>query len=138
MKHKVAGIVIYKYFGNIPKFLGLWTGDFYDLTKGHIEPGESAFQAAIRETFEESNIINIDINKDVTVYEDDGLVMFLGSTLDDPKIKPNPITGNKEHEFAKWLSYAEILQDIKPSLRPIILWAYEELIKNGLLICHDG
>lgn len=131
-KFKVAGIVVYRYFGETPKYLGLWTGKFYDLTKGHVDPGETPFQAAARETYEESGILNIVIDKSAQVYTDDDLVMFLGKTPDDPVILPNPSTGIAEHERADWLTFEELSGSIKSSLLPALVWANEHIMHKTI------
>ena len=129
-RFKVAGIVIYRYFGKTPKYLGLWTGEFYDLTKGHVNPGETPFQAAVRETYEESGILNIVIDRSAHVYIDGDLVMFLGKTPSDPVILPNPNTGIVEHKRADWLTFDEICAIIKPSLLPALVWANEHVTRS--------
>jgi 8-oxo-dGTP pyrophosphatase MutT (NUDIX family) len=131
-KFKVAGIVVYRYFDDVPKYLGLWTGDFYDLAKGHIDPGETPFQAAVREAYEESGILNIIIDKSAYVYTDNDLVMFLGKTPDYPIILPNPSTGISEHEKADWLTFEEISGLIKPSLLPAIIWANDHIMNKTI------
>ena len=53
-----GGCMVYRYERGIRKFLFLTKGpkDRLDLPKGHIEKGESAEQAAIRETKEETGL----------------------------------------------------------------------------------
>lgn len=130
VKPKVAGIVVYKMVNKKPFYLGLWTGDFYDLTKGHIDGNESAIEAARRETREESNVTHISLHSDVGVFNGGELVMFVGKTSDTPFITPNPETGEYEHMVAKWLPYEKIIKKIKPELADVIRWANKILSKT--------
>ena len=61
-----AGVVILKFMDGDYHVLCLKTkGGKYDLTKGIIDPGESPFQAACRECYEESGIESVKlIDKD--------------------------------------------------------------------------
>jgi 8-oxo-dGTP pyrophosphatase MutT (NUDIX family) len=131
-----AGIVVIRYFGDVPKILGLWDKDIYDLPKGQIEQGESPLRAALRETFEESGIY--DLSFDVCGFETKDVQGRLGQcrffaavTSDDPQIVPNPQTGVKEHSHAKWLTVDEIEGAVKPWLKPAVFWARNKL-KDGI------
>jgi len=125
---EAAGVVIYKVVNDVPLYLGLWTGRCFDLTKGHIDSGESPLETARRETREEANITNIKLLKSAGVFRNGKLVMFVGESHDVPYITPNPKTGEYEHKFAKWLSYDEIIKLIDHRLLPVIMWANKKIL----------
>jgi 8-oxo-dGTP pyrophosphatase MutT (NUDIX family) len=127
-KPKAAGIVIYKMVNGEPFYLGLWTGRCFDLTKGHIDGGESPLKAARRETKEESNVVNIDLYQTAGVFRNGKLVMFIGESYDTPYITPNPKTGEYEHKFAKWMPFHEIIKLIDHKLLPVIMWANKKIL----------
>ena len=43
--------------------------DSWSLPKGHLEKGETLLEAAIREIYEETGLINISLNKDLGFYD---------------------------------------------------------------------
>jgi len=119
-----AGIIVLKKFDNMYKILGLRLYGGYDFPKGKIEANETPFEAAIRETFEEASISNLNFPwglEPITVVEH--LTLFMGTTEDEPKIRKNPETGIYEHHGAKWLDWNEALQKFTPYLRPALGYA---------------
>ncbi|MAH43613.1 hypothetical protein CL614_07910 [archaeon] len=119
-----AGIIVLKKFDNMYKILGLRLYGGYDFPKGKIEANETPFEAAIRETFEEASISNLNFPwglNPITVVEH--LTLFIGTTEDEPKIRKNPETGIYEHHGAKWLDWNEALQKFTSYLRPALGYA---------------
>ena len=131
-KHSpAAGIVLIKYFDGIPKVLGLMDNGMFDLTKGAIDPGETIIAAALRETEEESGITLVKFVWGLkTVSLESNLVMFIAETNEEPKISPNPETGELEHQFAEWLDLDLHINSFKPKLRPAIEWA-KNIVMGG-------
>ena len=57
---RAAGIIIFKKIDDADKILVLKSKKGYDLPKGRLEPGESSLNCAVRETFEETGIDELD------------------------------------------------------------------------------
>ena len=124
-----AGIAVVKKFDNEWMILGLRSAKpkhsgMFDLTKGMIDSGESSFEAAVRETYEESGISPADLSfewgraskpcNSVTVY--------IASTKAEPFISPNPQTGKTEHTEARWLTLDEFKDQCIGYLKPVAEW----------------
>jgi 8-oxo-dGTP pyrophosphatase MutT (NUDIX family) len=133
-----AGIAVVKKFDNEWKILGLKSAKpkhngMFDLTKGMIDSGESPFEAAVRETYEESGIPPKDLNFEwgrvskpcakVTVY--------IASTKSEPFITANPKTGNIEHTEAKWMTIDEFEDQCIGYLRPVAVWVRDIVNKSS-------
>jgi len=130
-----AGIVVLKRFGNDYKVLCLYeekrkTGiRKYDLTKGAVDKGESFIQAAIRETYEESGVKNLNFKWGKRSLEKGKIRMFIAETNDDPKLLKNPKTGNYEHDGFEWNDFDPAFVLMPSYLKPFIKWATK--IVNG-------
>jgi len=93
----------------------------YDFPKGGIDHGEYVFDCALRETEEECSLTKSNFLSFYNNNEDDafkcgkGLFMFLGflDSINNLKIKENPVTSYKEHSHFLWLTYDEILDSSK-------------------------
>ena len=103
-----AGIVIVKKIQEEWRVLGLWCRGGYDITKGHIDEGEEPLETALRECAEEANITQVDMKWGPRHLIADNLVVYLGTTDQEPEIIPNPNSGIIEHEHLKWLDWAEM------------------------------
>jgi 8-oxo-dGTP pyrophosphatase MutT (NUDIX family) len=111
-----AGFVLFRQTAAGPKFLLLDYGKHWDYPKGHLEEGETAWQAAVRELREETGIRQVDR---VGRFERDmhyvfrspkkGVVTktvtyFLGRT------RAEAVKVSHEHEGYEWLPLEEALQ----------------------------
>jgi len=126
-----AGIAVVKKFDDGWRILGLMSSKkkhlgMYDLTKGMIDPGESQFEAALRETFEESGIKGKDLNfewgKRTMSCNDNSICLYIASTKSEPHIMENPETGHLEHTRADWLSLDEFEKQCIGYLKPVAGW----------------
>ena len=125
-KSDAAGIVILKQPANPYDdylVLCLLDDEGFDLPKGGIEPFETEFVAAIRETEEESGIIDLDFRWGMVTTRVSNVTLYIAVTGDEPIIHPNPETGEFEHCIAKWLTFAMATKLLRPYLRPAISWA---------------
>lgn len=117
-----AGIIIIH--PSLKKILLLKKNDKGDLPKGSIDKGETPFQAAVRECFEETNII---VPKDAFVVTNgkdfNGVKFFVAVCDGDPKILPNPKTGKLEHNWVGWASWKRALNIVPSWMRPAIKYA---------------
>tara|TARA_B100000900_G_scaffold412640_1_gene434860 strand:- start:2037 stop:2459 length:423 start_codon:yes stop_codon:yes gene_type:complete len=136
MKVSAAGIIIFRNENNHPVILGLKalpkfrrrSNGTYDIPKGRIDPGETAFQAAERECFEESGLLPERIV--AGPFIDGPMVVWLGQTDEDVVvISENPETGEKEHEGYAWLKPEQIKKDCLDYLKTSLTWAENEIWK---------
>lgn len=125
IKTPAAGIVVVRRFPEGWKILGLRLGGEYDLPKGKLDPGESIFDCAIRETYEEAGLTADDllftwgdIHKKIK-----HIMFFLAETNSDPRVLRNPKTGICEHDSADWLEWDKIEKTCYPYLSEVVCWA---------------
>ena len=128
-----AGILIFKKTkGNIEilalegpishqrKHNGKW-----DFPKGVIDPGESVFDCAIRETYEEANYM---VSKNDIIagpFKVSECWMYIASydNIQIPKVKRNPVTGIREHRCYSWIPIDSLTTTAYDWLRPFVFWA---------------
>ena len=132
-----AGIILMARDGNEPKILGLIGdakhqrkhGAIYDLPKGTVDPGESSWNGAIRETFEETGIRIYESDIIVGPVNDSWLTMWMAEVPIDTKIQigVNPVTGKLEHNGYRWLTKEEALNNCYPYLRSFVEWAFNHI-----------
>ncbi|MBD3327827.1 NUDIX domain-containing protein [Candidatus Peregrinibacteria bacterium] len=113
-----AGFVIFSYEGNERKYLLLhYPGGHIEFPKGHIEPGESEQEAAVRELFEETGIRHVEIiegYKYSIEYEffhagfliQKNVVFFLART------EESEIKISHEHKGSEWQNYENTLKKL--------------------------
>tara|TARA_R110002072_G_scaffold204573_2_gene362550 strand:- start:2327 stop:2770 length:444 start_codon:yes stop_codon:yes gene_type:complete len=121
-----AGIVLIRKFKNEWKVLGLLLNGQYDITKGHVEKGDSYLDTAIRETYEEADIKELNFVFGYDYCTLDYLRVYMATTTQQAKIKENK-NGFKEHESYSWLSFEEMEEQTYDYLKPAIIWAREKI-----------
>jgi bis(5'-nucleosidyl)-tetraphosphatase len=111
-----AGFIIFRKTPNGPLYLLLDYGKHWDYAKGHLEEGETAWQAAVRELREETGIRQVDrvgrFQRDMHYIfrsPKKGLVhktvtYFLGRTREEN------VALSHEHEGYAWLPLDEALE----------------------------
>ena len=126
-KKRAAGFVIVKEFPDGLKVLALLTDRGYDIPKGVIEAGESEFDAAIREMYEESGITDIQFQWGNEPYASERITTYLAQTDQEPEILPHPETGILEHLGAMWVDWDDMLCNCYDYLMPAIQWARDSI-----------
>lgn len=134
MIENAGGIIIFKCEQGEPIFLFLIKGDsWHDLPKGHIEKGEDALSAAIREAYEETGI-KAKIDSKFTCSESykmengnvKSIIYFLYKSDPDVKVK---LSG--EHTGYEWIDYNSALDKVKhESKKGVIKSAYKFITDN--------
>lgn len=132
-KHTSAGIVPIRFTNNEAQYLLLRCYTYWDFPKGGLEDKETAFQAAIRETSEESGILeeSLDFLWGFDYYETESYgknktaKYFLASVSDSAivELKSNPETGKPEHQEFKWFSYEEAVKVVNGRILGVLDWA---------------
>ena len=118
-----AGVVVVKSVNDEWKVCCLKIENTFDLPKGHIDPGESAHQAAVRETWEETGISDLNFSWGNISLQLAHLTMYVAFTNQEGYISANPHSGIFEHEEIHWLGWDEAMACVKPYLSPAIMWA---------------
>lgn len=111
-------------------FLVLRAYGYWDFPKGRVEPGETAFEAAVRETREETTLTDLDFRWGDAWIETEpyasGKVAryYLAASGDgDVRLEPSPATGKPEHHEFRWVTYDEASTLLVPRLRRVLAWA---------------
>ncbi|QSR88335.1 NUDIX domain-containing protein [Methylacidiphilum caldifontis] len=125
-----AGLVIYKEINAQPFYLLLRAYRNWDFPKGTVQNGESDFQAALRETQEETGLINFEFpfnqnSKETEVYSKGKIGKFFIAQLKEgePVLLPSPELGRPEHHEWRWSSYEDAKKLLPIHLIPILDWA---------------
>ena len=134
---RAAGIIVFKKSSKGVKLLGLkalkrfqlMSNGIYDVPKGQIDTGESPFDCAKRECFEET-FLKPDIISGP--FCSGGLWFWLGETDQEPILGVNPHTGQHEHLDYEWMEAETLLAECLDYLRPSVRWAKEELCRLHL------
>ncbi|HVX86783.1 MAG TPA: NUDIX domain-containing protein [Phycisphaerae bacterium] len=135
-----AGFILFREDAAAPggiAYLLLDYGKHWDYAKGHLEEGETAWQAAVRELREETGIRQVDR---VTRFERDmqyvfyspkkgqvhkTVTYFLGRT------RAAAVKVSEEHEGYAWLGYEEALERLTyENAREMLRAAHEALMKG--------
>ena len=125
-----AGIIVVKKFNNEWKVLGMWARGGYDIPKGHIEDGDDVFENALRETKEEVGVDKLEFAWGLKPYKEGNLFIYLASTEQDAKILLNKESKIYEHEYAKWLTWEEMLEKTYDYLKPSIASARKTIMEK--------
>lgn len=119
-----AGIIIVK---EKKEFLALISKEgLYDLPKGTTEEGESPFETAQRECYEECSLwITVSDLLYETYLNRNGTQIFIAQMPHNQQIeiKVNEETGKAEHIGWCWITSEEFLTNTYPFLKTHIKWA---------------
>lgn len=146
--HRSAGVIVVRCDDGVWKMLCLRLYNSWDVPKGSIEEGESEFVAAIRETKEEAGLSDISFpwgksyevfrrmkkesSLDTVVKKE--VMLFVGTTQQEPVIAANPVSGKFEHHGYAWLTFDEAEKKLNPYLRPCATWA-RAVVESSLKEC---
>lgn len=137
-EHHSAGVLVYRLDkeGERKYLLLHYPSGHWDYAKGHLEDGESAKEAAIRELVEETAIDDIEIQDGFMVpmyyeYQGHGLLhkktvdYFLGET----NLEEDQIEISHEHQGWGWYDYNEALDKLTFENAKDILVAGESFLR---------
>ncbi|XP_075981206.1 purine phosphoribosyltransferase family protein Apf [Anticarsia gemmatalis] len=112
---RAAGLVIFRNMNQAVQFLLLQTSygqHHWTPPKGHVDPGESDWVTALRETKEEAGLSEeeLEVYKDISKelhYEVKGKPKIVVYWLAKLKNPDNKVTLSDEHQAMKWLPLPE-------------------------------
>ena len=124
-----AGVIVVKLIDGEYKVLVLQKHDgSWDLTKGKIDSGESPFEAAVRETEEESGVNDLNFKWGNDSIKHGKGELFLAVTESQPYIPVNPETQTKEHIALQFVSFSKAYELVGNRLKPGIQWAMGKIL----------
>jgi 8-oxo-dGTP pyrophosphatase MutT (NUDIX family) len=106
----------------------------WDFPKGLIEPGETPFGAAVRETREETGIDRLDFcwgedYRETEPYARNKIARYyLAETGAERLTLPvSPELGRPEHHEYRWVDFATARRLLPPRLQPVLKWVHARL-----------
>ncbi len=128
-----AGFVFVRNYHDINecRILALSINGKYDLPKGEIEDLETPIRTALREAQEEAGITSVEMPWGTRKLVLEHLTFFVGTTYDDPVIRPNPDNGIIEHDDAGWILLEDFEDDCLSFLSPTVPWI-RKIIKETI------
>jgi bis(5'-nucleosidyl)-tetraphosphatase len=129
-----AGAVVLRRVADKWLYLLLRAYEYWDFPKGIVEPGEDPLAAAIRETEEETTLVNLVFrwghgfvetepygkNKIARYYvaesEEGGVTLPVSAEL-----------GHPEHDEFRWIDYASARPLLGPRVQAVLDWAHKTI-----------
>jgi len=133
-----AGVVVVRREAGDWRVLVLRAYRNWDFPKGLIEPGEAPLAAAIRETREETGIVDLVFRwgedyRDTQPYARNKVARYyLAETHTVQLTLPvNPELGKAEHHEYRWVYFGEARRLLPPRLQAVLSWAHSRLVSQG-------
>jgi bis(5'-nucleosidyl)-tetraphosphatase len=127
-----AGIILIRRHNDRCHYLLLRVYNYWDFPKGELEPGEQPFDAARRETAEETGITQLDFHWQDTYYETPSYAggkiarYYLAETYESQVVLGiNPELGRPEHHEFRWVLYREAWLLLNDRVRAALDWAQQ-------------
>jgi 8-oxo-dGTP pyrophosphatase MutT (NUDIX family) len=128
-----AGVVVVRRTGDGWRVLLLRVYNYWDFPKGRVEAGESAIDAARRETREETTLDDLEFawsqkSIDTAPYGREKKVAryFVAQTATETISLPvNPELGKPEHHEWRWCDFETAEQLVAERLWPVLRWAQD-------------
>jgi 8-oxo-dGTP pyrophosphatase MutT (NUDIX family) len=132
-----AGVVVVRETRDGARFLMLRAYRHWDFPKGLVEPGETPFAAAIRETREETGIDDLvfawghDYVETAPYARNKIARYYLARTgVEAIELPVNPELGRPEHHAYRWVDLDGALRLAPPRLAPVLAWAAGRLMER--------
>jgi len=126
-----AGLVVVRRVGGGWRLLVLRAWRNWDFPKGQLEPGETPFAAALRETAEETGLAALrfpwgEVSIEVGPYGSrHKIARYYLAKTDQASIRlpVSPELGRPEHHEWRWVNANEARRLLPPRLQPVLDWA---------------
>jgi len=132
--NQAAGVVVVRREGDGWLFLVLRAYKNWGFPKGMLDAGETHFDAAIRETTEETSIDDLAFHwghdfRETSPYGKSKVARYyLAETKQVNLILPvSPSLGKPEHDEYRWVSYEQAQEMLPPRLVLILEWVGSQL-----------
>lgn len=135
-----AGCVVWRETGAGARLLLLRAYRNWDFPKGAVEAGETPRDAAVRETAEETGIVDLEFPFGESHFETGpyagGKVAryYLARTrTESVTLGVNPVLGRPEHHEYRWVELTEALALTAPRVQSVVAWATGKLAWSGTI-----
>lgn len=125
-----AGVVLVRRFDDQYRYLLLRVRDYWDFSKGMVEPGEEPLAAAIREVEEETTLTGLDFRwghafTETEPYGKNKIARYYVAESAEGEVFL-PVTeelGKPEHEEFRWMEYDAACGLLVPRVMAVLDWA---------------
>ena len=125
-----AGVVVVRRFDDQYRYLLLRVRDYWDFPKGMVEPGEDPLVAAIRETEEETTLVQLDFRwghafTETEPYGKNKIARYYLAESPHGKVSL-PVSaelGKPEHDEFRWLEFDAARGLLVPRVQAVLDWA---------------
>ena len=125
-----AGVVVVRRTADAWRYLLLRAGSYWDFPKGMVEPGEDPLAAAIRETEEETTLIDLDFRwgrayLETEPYGKNKIARYYlaESKTGEVNLPVSAELGHPEHDEYRWLDYEAARPLLVPRVQAVLDWA---------------
>jgi len=126
-----AGIILIRKTESGCRYLVLRAYNYWDFSKGMLDAGESAIQAARREVAEETGITRLEFHWNQQYYQTEPydhnkVARYYLAQTDEEKVVfgINPELGRPEHHEYRWASFQQARELLNDRVRAALEWAH--------------
>ncbi len=126
-----AGVVILRRIDGSWQYLLLRAYQYWDFPKGQVEPGETEFEAAVREVEEESTLTGLEFHWGYEFFQTAPYGKFrkiaryyiAESVSGEVDLPISEALGRPEHEEFRWVSFDAAYAMVSPRVRQVLDWS---------------